>query len=450
MHNRTHLIIKLKASALLFSAFILPIICAAQQGNISCEKNLCKKIDNKWLNHSLELTRNCVGFSAPVAARALCYFTIGMYESQVEIFPASRTLSGQLQLFQRKTWKDKNTKYYWPEVVNSCLKELSLYYYDNMPPANEQQTNALYNELRKEYRKNSGRKQLARSALYGEALALEIEKWSEIDNGHQGYNRNFPESYSPANCVGCWQKTVPGYLSALQPYWGKNRLMLPTSAAISKDIPFTEFSSDSGSSFYLEAKQLVELYKHISPEQIVIAKYWDDSPGYSGTPAGHLYTLAMQLAITQNLPLERMLELYVLLGISMNEANIESWKLKYEYNLIRPVSYIQRYITPSFNTVLSTPPFPEFPSGHSYQSGAASQIFIHIFGDEMPFTDSVNLNRTDINGTPRKFQNFSSMAEEISISRYYGGIHFLNTLQVSLAYGRKMGNHIIENIQLQK
>ncbi len=63
----------------------------------------------------------------------------------------------------------------------------------------------------------------------------------------------------------------------------------------------------------------------------------------------------------------------------------------------------------------------------------------YFFSDTLAFTDSTNMARSDIKGAPRSFPNISAMAEEISISRFYGGIHFSNTLKVSLAYGKKIG-----------
>ena len=56
------------------------------------------------------------------------------------------------------------------------------------------------------------------------------------------------------------------------------------------------------------------------------------------------------------------------------ELKAEYEYLKYKYNFIRPITYIQRYIDPQFNSRIPSPPFPEFPSGHSFQSGAATTI----------------------------------------------------------------------------
>ncbi|MDB3907860.1 phosphatidic acid phosphatase, partial [Crocinitomicaceae bacterium] len=75
------------------------------------------------------------------------------------------------------------------------------------------------------------------------------------------------------------------------------------------------------------------------------------------------------------------------------------------------------------------------------------EVMKSIFGDVLTFTDSTNFSRTDIDGTPRTYDSFTEMSEEISISRFYGGIHFLRTLNESLTYGRKIGEFVATELQ---
>ena len=185
-------------------------------------------------------------------------------------------------------------------------------------------------------------------------------------------------------------------------------------------------------------------------EYEIIAEYWDDGAGYSGTPTGHFFTIANQIAGQQNLKLDQAMELYVKLGVAVNEAFIAAFRLKYKYNFIRPFTYIHRLIDSKFNTRIASPPFPEFPSGHSFQSGAATEIMKSIFGDSLTIVDSTNIDRVDIDGTPRTFSSFTEMSEEVSISRLYGGIHFLKSLDESLKYGRKIGKYVATELKCRK
>lgn len=406
-------------------------------------------IHQAFLKEAIGLTKHCVGFSPPVSGRAFAYLTLGMYESSVEFIPEMRSFSGQMNGFVRKQEKVKG-KYNRAIVAIACDYELMKYLYRNMPPRNEKELSALYDSLVHIYSPVASAKVNERSMNFGKAIAQDILDWAKEDGGDEGFNANFPDSYTPPECTECWVKTTPGYLPSLLPYWGKTRWMMPKSEETMLGCEVLPFSTDSSSLLYQDALGLLNNSRDKNPEFEVIAEYWDDSPGYSGTPSGHFFSLACCLVEQKNLDLKKAIELYAKLGIAMNEAYIASWRMKYSFNFIRPITYIQRYIHPQFNTRLSTPPFPEFPSGHSYQSSAGGEVFKTIFGDQTSFIDSTNVHRDDINGAPRSFSSFTQLVEEVSWSRYYGGIHFRKTLDISMEYGAKLGIYVSENLKCAK
>jgi membrane-associated phospholipid phosphatase len=86
--------------------------------------------------------------------------------------------------------------------------------------------------------------------------------------------------------------------------------------------------------------------------------------------------------------------------------------------------------------LLITPPFPEYPSGHSTQSGAAAAVLTAAFGDGFAFADASH----EEDGLPvRHFASFWEAAEEAGISRLYGGIHFRSAIARGLDQGRCVG-----------
>jgi len=116
------------------------------------------------------------------------------------------------------------------------------------------------------------------------------------------------------------------------------------------------------------------------------------------------------------------------------------WRVKYEYDLLRPVTYIQRLIDPKWRPLLITPPFPEYPSGHSSQSGAAATVLNGFFGENFAFTDRTH----EKDGLPpRSFPSFWAAAEEAALSRLYGGIHFRAAIARGLDQGRCVGARVI-------
>jgi len=106
--------------------------------------------------------------------------------------------------------------------------------------------------------------------------------------------------------------------------------------------------------------------------------------------------------------------------------------VKFEVDLLRPITYIRRLIDPKWEPLLNTPPFPEYPSGHSSQSGAAYAVLEAIFGPDFAFDDATH----EADGLPvRSFPSFKAAAEEAAISRLYGGIHFRAAIDKGLTQG---------------
>ncbi len=410
----------------------------------------CLNIHHSWLKVSFILTKNTVGFTAPVSGRAYSYFSIGMYESSIEILPELVSVSGQLDGYDRKVWKNQEEELNWMLVANAVDYTILNYMYRAMPPSNKRQIDFMNDSILKEFSKNNSKKVNHRSSLYGVKIAQEIIQWSKLDGGDEGFAQNFPIDFQAPYCSACWVKTTPGFLPSLLPYWGENKQLLKESNRISDDCTVFEFSEDTNSFLFKQAMIVYENAKKTDTTYEIIAEYWDDGAGYSGTPTGHFFTIASQLVKQKSMKLDEALELYLKLGVAVNEAFIAAFKLKYKYNFIRPITYIHKNIDENFNSRIASPPFPEFPSGHSFQSGAATEVMKSFFTDQTTITDSTNFNRNDIDGTPRTYSSFTEMSEEISISRLYGGIHFQESLDVSLAYGRKIGIYVTNKLKCRK
>ncbi len=92
----------------------------------------------------------------------------------------------------------------------------------------------------------------------------------------------------------------------------------------------------------------------------------------------------------ENADLAKSAEVYARVGIAVADGFIGNWQTKYQYDLLRPVTYIQKFIDPKWQPLLITPPFPEYPSGHSTQSGAAEIVLSQTFGDAYAFTDATH------------------------------------------------------------
>ncbi len=181
---------------------------------------------------------------------------------------------------------------------------------------------------------------------------------------------------------------------------------------------------------------------NLTQEERTIAFYWSDDPGDPGTPPGHSISIATQVLQMEKASLALAAETYCKVGIAVSDAFVSCWRCKYHFNLLRPITYIRENIDVSWSTVLSTPPFPEYTSGHSVQSGATAQVLSDLFGYNYHFTDRTHEHRTDIDGSPRSYDSFFDMADEAAISRLYGGIHYRDAIEIGVEQGIKIGQAV--------
>lgn len=295
-------------------------------------------------------------------------------------------------------------------------------------------------------------KQIQHSVTHGRAVGAHILSWAKKD----GYlQRNATNYYMVQKKPGFWQLTPPDYTDALEPNWGKMRPFFLQNAAQFRPEAPTPFDEAPKSAFFQEAAEVYAVWKNLSAEQNTIAQFWDCNPNVSNTaghvfyfqqkltPGGHWLHIAAALAEEQKMQPEATAKLLATLATGIADAFISCWEAKYTYEYIRPVTFIQAKIDPEFTPILYTPPFPEYPSGHSVVSGAASTILAHFFGEKLSFTD-----RTEINfgQKERTFQSFEQAAAEASISRLYGGIHFKKALTKGLEQGQKVGRFVLTQL----
>jgi membrane-associated phospholipid phosphatase len=219
-----------------------------------------------------------------------------------------------------------------------------------------------------------------------------------------------------------------------EPYWGEVRpFALRTWSECAIPAP-PAFSTDTTSEIYRNAREVYAAGKALSPEQRTIALYWADNAGESGTPVGHWLSIASQMISQRTLTSDEAIRLVVQVAAAQADAFIASWGYKYQYNLLRPRTYIRAVIDSTWEPLIPTPPFPEYPSGHSTQSAAAATVIAAAIG-EVAFDDSTSMT---IGHAVRRFPGFTAAAAEAGMSRIYGGIHF----PVGNVSGRELGECI--------
>jgi len=391
-----------------------------------------------WYNLIKTLTRETEGYTPPVAARAFGYTGLALYESIVAGIPGKRSISHKLNGCSMKV-KAEDGAYYWPAVANATLAKTTLHFYKNTSEQKLTEIQALYNAYEEKFQSNTTATIYNRSVQLAEIVVEEVLEYVSGDGAYDAQYNNFPTDFVLPEGERFWQPTPPDYTPALQPYWGNNRPFINDNIRRSQPKRPVRFSTQTNSLFYKRAMEVYEVVNNLTEEQKVIAEFWADDPVTTATPPGHSISILNQLLQQNNSDLAFAAEAYVKLGIAISDAFISCWKTKYKTMVVRPVTYIQNNIDANWMPVLGTPPFPEYTSGHSVQSGALAKILTDMFGEDYQFTDHTHAGRTDIDGSPRTFSNFYEMAEEAAISRLYGGIHYDEAIWLGLEQGYKIG-----------
>lgn len=389
-----------------------------------------------WFVLALDLIRTTPGFSPPVAARACGYLGLTLYEALVPGMPGYQSLAGTFADLPRLP-VPSDRGYHWPAVATSALAAMARHLFPTTPSANQAAIDVLEQTLLSQVVSRVPPGVYRRSVERGVRVADHLFGWSQTDGGHEGYLSNFPADYTPPAGPGLWAPTPPGFLPALQPYWGQHRACVVTAATESDPGSPVTFSADLASPFFAEAYEVYDTVNHLSPEQLAIARFWSDDPGATSTPPGHSMSILNQVLVQQQASLDLAAEAYARVGIAVADAFICCWQIKYRYNLLRPITYIRQFIAPGWGDPLPlvTPPFPEYTSGHSVQAGAAAQVLTDLFG-VLAFTDHTH----DAHGlAPRSFPSFLAAAEEAAISRLYGGIHYRSAIERGLVQGQRIG-----------
>ena len=268
----------------------------------------------------------------------------------------------------------------------------------------------------------------------GKTVAGAILAWRSTDGS------SATVAYTPKIGDGYWKPTPAAFAAALLPQWPN----------------VTPFALNSGSQFrpagppvYGSAQYTAELAEvqslgsststARSADQTAIAKFWADGAG-TYTPPGHWNEIANQVSRSQGLSLFEEAQLFATLNFAEADAAIAAWDAKYTYSQLRPVTAIRQTSDPTWTSLIPTPPFPDYISGHSTFSAAASTVLTRFFGNNFSFSTT----SPGLPGVVRSYASFAQAAAEAGRSRVYGGIHGESSNQDGLTTGQAIGNYVLQ------
>jgi hypothetical protein len=228
-----------------------------------------------------------------------------------------------------------------------------------------------------------------------------------------------------------------------------------------------------------EIDAILQLYTNLSDEQKAIAEFWAGSNAGMMSPPAMCAWLWKEYIRSNTVSGTTMMYSLLDLSIHLFEGSRVTWRLKKLYMESRPIQEIRRRYTglplTSWNGVIDgsqwtpyqngnmvTPPFADFPSGHSHFSKGFALTMNKWFGplivknqmtyDGTPlFCPIIATNQTasygdftvpigastvepgvaPLTAIPLSFRAWDEMADQAGMSRIYGGIHALSAHQGS-------------------
>ena len=388
----------------------------------------------------------------PLAARFFSYACLAGYEITAENESSIKSMHGILNAYPIIQKPDSITGYSYPLAAILAMLETA----KKMQPSGK--LLAVYEDRFLDSCKGIGYpgEIISNSKKYALVISKQILAYAKAD----GYNKisNLPR-YTPAGKDGSWYPTPPAYISAVEPYFKTVRPFTLDSSAQFKPTPPVPFSTDKKSAFY---QLLLNNYKEnaSAPElHRVIAAFWDCNPfavqdeGHLSvglkkiSPGAHWLGITGIACLQAKKSFAETMQIYTLVSVGLMDSFIACWDEKFRSSRIRPETAIRNCLDVDWKPFLQTPPFPEYLSGHSCISATAATILTRYIGDHFKYTDTVEVNF----GLPsRSFESFQRAASEAGLSRFYGGIHFMDGIDNGRAQGLQVGNWVLQKADRKK
>lgn len=389
-----------------------------------------------WLDNLVVFVRESE-LSGPEASRVFAYCGVAMHEGIYRNYAKRKSLAGQLNGLNSLP-QPSLADYNWGIVASTAERVVALYLF-NDASVQVRQTIISLNEIHISNFRNLGISEavIQRSKNYGIELGNALSNWAAAD----GFAAQGSCNYTIPQGAGFWEPTFPQFSNPQLPCWKNMRPFVLSPGTLSvtcnPGLP-PAFSTDVNSDFYISALEVYNKSNSLSSEEEKIARFWEDANG-TVTPSGHAISILSQVIKAKNINEEIALEAYVKSGLAMADAYISSWSLIYDYNRLRPSTFIQQNIATGWQPLFYNPNFPAYTSLHSVCANAAAQVMSSTIGDNIVFTDNTHA----LYGlSPRYFNNFYEYAAEAGLSELYAGTNYRFAIDNGQYQGRCIGQAV--------
>lgn len=278
---------------------------------------------------------------------------------------------------------------------------------------------------------------------FGRAVAARILALRSQDGSQAAA---FPYAAPGAGLPGVWMplSSAPA-AQALLPGWGQVAPWVMRNASQFRPDAPPPLTSERYARDYNEILQLGALNSAVrTAEQTQIALFWRASPTAIWNP------VLRRAIASRNLDLAATARAAALFYLAAADASVACWEGKYVYNYWRPQPAIVNGDLdgndattgdPTWVPRVPTPPHPEYPSGHTANSGAMAFVLARMFGDAPGY--AIEATSPQNAGFARRWVTFSEGVDEVIDARVYSGIHFRTADEAGARMGRQVAQFVL-------
>ena len=183
-----------------------------------------------------------------------------------------------------------------------------------------------------------------------------------------------------------------------------------------------------------------------NPEQTDIAYFWQAVDPHKG----HI-----DLAVSRALNVLDTARYMAMVYTAGADGNIVGFEAKYSYRHWRPRTAIPRADTdgnpdtdadPTWTPLISVN-HPEYPSAHSYNTTAQTDVIARFFGTtKVTWTLTASRNAIpQLVRTERTYHDMNALMREIYDARVWAGLHWRHSMLQGAQIGRKIAKHVCDN-----
>ncbi|HEY0752238.1 MAG TPA: hypothetical protein VGD26_13855, partial [Chitinophagaceae bacterium] len=295
-------------------------------------------------------------------SRAYAYIGIGLFESVQPGINGGSSFSPKLYMMPAMPKPDHSKKYLWSASANAALASMFKQLLATLSVADRAAIDAKELAIFNQLSQTTPQDVMLRSQAFGRSIANAIYNWSTSDNFAVTTG-----NYTVINEPWAWVPTPPNLPAAVGDALQNQRPFLKYSlTATAPPIPIA-YSENPASAFYaaVEEVRVMGGATTATAANKATANWWADAGGPGvGLPAPyHFLSIITSVLENEEAGLWKAAEVYAKTAIAMKDGNLCTFRAKYQYNLLRPITYIRRHMDATWLSHLTNPPYPEYSSG---------------------------------------------------------------------------------------